>query len=76
MRVSIVRAQRQTNPDVLKLAIIAHKKEWEALIEYLKELDEFDSVIQGFSTLLEEVIINGKRKCFLRTEVETDTDSG
>lgn len=72
MRATIVRAQRQTNPDVLKLAIIAHKDEWAELINYLKDDEEDDSVIKGFVKILEDTVIHGHRESSQRTEVETN----
>lgn len=70
-----MRAQRQTNPDVLKLAIIAHKDEWNALIEYLKDDEEDDSVIQGFIKILEDTVNNGHRESYQRTDIETSEDT-
>ena len=76
MRASIVRAQRQTNPDVVKVAIIAHTDEWNELINYLKDDEEEDSVIKGFIKILDDTVNNGLRESYQRTDIETREDSG
>ena len=69
-----MRAIKQTNQDVLKLALIAHKDEWKELIHILSDLLEDDpdnSIAECFHTILKQVVINGESNWNERSEIET-----
>lgn len=68
-----MRAQRQTNPDVLKISIIAHKEEWEELIDLISNYNDSveNSVAEAWQTILTKVVLEGRPNWNERTEIET-----
>lgn len=69
-----MRAQKQTNPDILKIAVIAHIKEWEELIEYLDDDGDDNSIIQGFAKIFKDIVIHGRKESHQRSVIETNND--
>lgn len=68
-----MRAQRQTNPNVLKISIIAHKEEWEELINIITDAisEEECNIAEAWQTILTKVVLEGRPNWNERTEIET-----
>ncbi len=66
-----VKARNQTNPNLLQLSIIAQRREWKALIEYLEKETDIEA-IEDFFHILKDVVISGEKESDSREYVAAD----
>ncbi len=67
-----MKAQKQTNPDIVKVSIIAHINEWTELIDLLDNEADDSSALNAFYSILNQIINNDQTEWTEYTKPASD----